>query len=64
MANRDNPIPHSDTPSVVFFIKEDGKLKVLDGDGAVHWYSDIKTSSSYVGRAVKLMDSGNLVLSC
>ena len=63
VANRDSPIPHSDTPSGVFAIKEDGKLKVLDGDGVVHWYSDIKTSSSSAGRAVKLMDSGNLVLS-
>ncbi|WJZ99594.1 hypothetical protein VitviT2T_018022 [Vitis vinifera] len=63
VANRKNPLPLSDTPSGVFAIKEDGELKVLDANGTVHWSSDIETSSSSTGRVVKLMDSGNLVLS-
>eukprot|EP00261_Vitis_vinifera_P037743 XP_019078986.1 PREDICTED: G-type lectin S-receptor-like serine/threonine-protein kinase At4g03230 isoform X2 [Vitis vinifera] len=62
VANRKNPLPLSDTPSGVFAIKEDGQLKVLDANGTVHWHSDIETSLS-TGRVVKLMDSGNLVLS-
>ena len=63
VANRKNPLPLSDTPSGVFAIKEDDELKVLDANGTVHWSSDIETSSSSTGRVVKLMDSGNLVLS-
>eukprot|EP00261_Vitis_vinifera_P037742 XP_019078985.1 PREDICTED: G-type lectin S-receptor-like serine/threonine-protein kinase At4g03230 [Vitis vinifera] len=62
VANRKKPLPLSDTPSGVFAIKEDGELKVLDANGTVHWSSDIATYSS-TGRVVKLMDSGNLVLS-
>ena len=63
VANRKKPLPLSDTPSGVFAIKEDGKLKVLaEINGAVHWSTDIETSSSE-DRMVKLMDSGNLVLS-
>eukprot|EP00261_Vitis_vinifera_P037744 XP_019078987.1 PREDICTED: G-type lectin S-receptor-like serine/threonine-protein kinase At4g03230 isoform X1 [Vitis vinifera] len=63
VANRKKPLPLSDTPSGVFSIKEDGKLKVLaEINGAVHWSTDIETSSSK-DRMVKLMDSGNLVLS-
>ncbi|KAJ9686805.1 hypothetical protein PVL29_015586 [Vitis rotundifolia] len=58
VANRDKPI--YDTNGV-FGIAEDGKLKVLDETGQVYCHSDVETSSS-VGRVVKLMDSGNLVL--
>ena len=36
VANRDNPLPHANTPSGVFSIKEDGKLKVLERDGVIH----------------------------
>ena len=60
VANRDKPLPLSDSPSGVFAIKEDGKLKVLDEDGSVYWCSEISSSSAR--RVVKLMDSGNLVL--
>ncbi|KAJ9686788.1 hypothetical protein PVL29_015575 [Vitis rotundifolia] len=63
VANRKKPLPLSDTPSGVLAIKEDGKLKVLaEINGAVHWSTDIETSSSK-DRMVKLRDSGNLVLS-
>ena len=49
------------TPSGVFAIK-DGKLKVLDGDGSVHSCSDIE-AHFFARRVVKLMDSGDSVLS-
>ena len=62
VANRDNPLPFSDPPSRVFAIKDDGKLKLLDENGQVHWSSNTKTFLS-TGMVMKLMDSGNLVLS-
>ena len=62
VANRDNPLPLSDPPSGVFAIKDDGKLKLLDENGKVHWSSNTETSLS-TGMVMKLMDSGNLVLS-
>ena len=61
VANRENPF--SGTSIGVFAIKKDGKLKVLaEINEAVHWSIDIETPSSK-DRMVKLMDSGNLVLS-
>ena len=62
VANRDNPLPLSDPPSGVFAIKDDGKLKLLDENGKVHWSSNTETSLS-TGMVMKFMDSGNLVLS-
>nr|CAN66511.1 hypothetical protein VITISV_026971 [Vitis vinifera] len=62
VANRDSPLPLSDPPSGVFAIKDDGKLKLLDENGKVHWSSNTETSLS-TGMVMKLMDSGNLVLS-
>ncbi|KAL6330440.1 hypothetical protein AAG906_040370 [Vitis piasezkii] len=59
VANQDKPI--YDTNGI-FGIEADGKLKVLDETGQVYCHSDVETSSS-VDRVVKLMDSGNLVLS-
>ncbi|WJZ99588.1 hypothetical protein VitviT2T_018016 [Vitis vinifera] len=62
VANQDSPLPLSDPPSGVFAIKDDGKLKLLDENGKVHWSSNTETSLS-TGMVMKLMDSGNLVLS-
>ncbi|WJZ99560.1 hypothetical protein VitviT2T_017994 [Vitis vinifera] len=62
VANRDSPLPLFDPPFGVFAIKDDGKLKLLDENGKVHWSSNTETSLS-TGMVMKLMDSGNLVLS-
>ncbi|KAG6717801.1 hypothetical protein I3842_04G118200 [Carya illinoinensis] len=59
VANRDNPVPSNFTG--VFGIAEDGNLKVLDTAGKEYWSTGLKNSST--NRTVKLMDSGNLVLS-
>ncbi|XP_035551188.1 G-type lectin S-receptor-like serine/threonine-protein kinase At4g03230 isoform X3 [Juglans regia] len=61
VANRDNPLPADVTG--VFRIAEDGNLKVLDSStGKQYWSTTLERSSS-TNRTVKLMDSGNLVLS-
>ncbi|XP_035551036.1 uncharacterized protein LOC109000303 [Juglans regia] len=60
VANRDNPLPGNFTG--VFGIAEDGNLKVLDTAGNEYWSTGLENSSS-TNRTVKLMDSGNLVLS-
>ncbi|KAI9094278.1 hypothetical protein K1719_026860 [Acacia pycnantha] len=59
VANRDNPL--SDAGGVLA-ISEDGNLRVLDGSGRSHWSTNLETSSS-AHRTVKLMDSGNLIIS-
>ncbi|KAG2712307.1 hypothetical protein I3760_04G119400 [Carya illinoinensis] len=59
VANRDDPVPSNFTG--VFGIAEDGNLKVLDTAGKEYWSTGLKNSST--NRNVKLMDSGNLVLS-
>ncbi|KAG6717800.1 hypothetical protein I3842_04G118100, partial [Carya illinoinensis] len=61
VANRDNPLPEDVTG--VFRIAEDGNLKVLDSTtGKPYWSTALEISSS-TNRSVKLLDSGNLVLS-
>ncbi|KAI9177584.1 hypothetical protein LWI28_016946 [Acer negundo] len=59
VANRDSPILDD---SGVFATTEDGNLRVFDGSGRTYWSTDLGNSSS-VKRTVKLMDSGNLVVS-
>jgi hypothetical protein len=62
VANRDNLVPNGST-GVSFEIAEDGNLKVWDNTtGHLYWNTSIEISSS-ANRTVKLMDSGNLVLS-
>ena len=60
VANRNNPIPEGSIG--VFGIAEDGNLKVWDTSGIIYWSTDLENSSS-TNQIVKLMDSGNLVLS-
>ncbi|KAG6717795.1 hypothetical protein I3842_04G118000 [Carya illinoinensis] len=61
VANRDKPLPANSTG--VFRIAEDGNLRVLDStSGEQYWTTSLERSSS-TNRTVKLMDSGNLVLS-
>ncbi|KAG2712314.1 hypothetical protein I3760_04G119600 [Carya illinoinensis] len=60
VANRDKPLPANVTG--VFRIAEDGNLKVLDSTGKKYWTTTLESSSS-TNRTVKLLDSGNLVLS-
>lgn len=59
VANRDNPLPDA---AGAFAIAEDGNLRVLDGSGRSYWGTNLEKSSS-VHRTVKLMDSGNLIVS-
>ncbi|KAH7576822.1 hypothetical protein JRO89_XS01G0157100 [Xanthoceras sorbifolium] len=59
VANRDSPVLDD---SGVFGTTEDKNLKVLDGNGRTYWSTDLGNSSS-ANRTVKLMDSGNLVVS-
>jgi hypothetical protein len=62
VANRDKPVLNGST-GVSFGIAEDGNLKVWDNTtGDVYWNTSVEISSS-ANRTVKLMDSGNLVLS-
>ncbi|XP_054784062.1 G-type lectin S-receptor-like serine/threonine-protein kinase At4g03230 isoform X2 [Prosopis cineraria] len=58
VANRDNPVPDS---TASFQIADDGNLRVSDSNGKDYWSSGLEGSSS-LDRTVKLMDSGNLVL--
>ena len=62
VANRDHPIPDGSTG--FFGIAEDGKLKVWDNSSfrKEYWTPDLEKSSS-TNQIVRLMDSGNLVLS-
>ncbi|KAM4110553.1 hypothetical protein ACB094_03G203600 [Castanea mollissima] len=62
VANRDKPILDGSTG--VFGIAEDGKLKVWDNSsfGREYWSPGLEKSSS-ANQIVRLMDSGNLVLS-
>ena len=60
VANRNEPIPDGSTG--VFGIADDGNLKVLDNSSKEYWSTTVKKSLS-ANRTVKLMDSGNLVLS-
>uniref|UniRef100_A0A7N2MV39 Bulb-type lectin domain-containing protein n=1 Tax=Quercus lobata TaxID=97700 RepID=A0A7N2MV39_QUELO len=62
VANRDDPIHDGSTG--VFGIAEDGKLKVWDNSslGREYWSPGLEKSSS-TNQIVRLMDSGNLVLS-
>ncbi|KAL4620256.1 hypothetical protein ACB092_06G140100 [Castanea dentata] len=60
VANRNNPTPEGSIG--VFGIAEDGNLKVWDTSGIIYWSTDLENSSS-TNQIVKLMDSGNLVLS-
>ncbi|KAF4394377.1 hypothetical protein G4B88_018527 [Cannabis sativa] len=59
VANRDNPLSGT---GGVFAISDDGNLKVMDKSGQTYWSTKIP-SSTQMNRVVKLMDSGNLVLS-
>ncbi|XP_030932697.1 G-type lectin S-receptor-like serine/threonine-protein kinase At4g03230 [Quercus lobata] len=62
VANGDNPILYGSTG--MFGIAEDGNVKVLDisSSGKEYWSTNLNKASS-TNRTVKLMDSGNLVLS-
>ncbi|XP_021829962.1 G-type lectin S-receptor-like serine/threonine-protein kinase At4g03230 [Prunus avium] len=61
VSNRDKPVPANSTG--VFAIKE-GNLHVLDATTKeYYWSAKIGASSSALNPMVKLMDSGNLVLS-
>lgn len=60
VANRDNPVQDS---SGSFVISEDGNLMVLDSNGKSYWSTNLETSSSSLHRKVKLLDSGNLIVS-
>ncbi|XP_042976153.1 G-type lectin S-receptor-like serine/threonine-protein kinase At4g03230 isoform X2 [Carya illinoinensis] len=61
VANRDNPLLEDVTG--VFRIAEDGNLKVLDSTtGKPYWSTALEIAIS-TNRSVKLLDSGNLVLS-
>jgi hypothetical protein len=61
VANRDSPVVNGSTGA--FGIAEDGNLKVWDNTtGHLYWNISVEISSS-ANRTVKLMDSGNLVLS-
>ena len=60
VANRNEPIPDGSTG--VFGIADDGNLKVLDNSNKDYWSTTVNKSLS-ANRTVKLMDSGNLVLS-
>jgi hypothetical protein len=59
VANRDNPLNGS---IGTFGVAEDGNLKVWDTTGNVYWTTGVENHSS-TNRTVKLMDSGNLVIS-
>jgi hypothetical protein len=62
VTNRDSPVLNGST-GVSFGIAEDGNLKVWDNTtGHLYWNTSVEISSS-ANRTVKLMDSGNLVLS-
>jgi hypothetical protein len=62
VANRDSPVTNGST-GASFGIAEDGNLKVWDNTTRhLYWNTSVKISSS-ANRTVKLMDSGNLVLS-
>ncbi|KAK4255410.1 hypothetical protein QN277_008413 [Acacia crassicarpa] len=58
VANRDHPV--LDSPAF-FQISEEGNVIVSDMNGKIYWSSELEGSSS-LNRAVKLMDSGNLIL--
>uniref|UniRef100_A0A5B6YKA8 non-specific serine/threonine protein kinase n=1 Tax=Davidia involucrata TaxID=16924 RepID=A0A5B6YKA8_DAVIN len=59
VANRDKPLPADSTTG--HFGLEKGNLKVLSENGSSYFSTDLANSTS--GRTVKLLDSGNLVLS-
>ncbi|KAL5581835.1 hypothetical protein UlMin_014277 [Ulmus minor] len=58
VANRDKPLPSSDTGFLS--IGEDCNLQVSDMEGNSYWSTNLEQKSSS-NRTVKLMDSGNLV---
>ncbi|KAA8524528.1 hypothetical protein F0562_010951 [Nyssa sinensis] len=60
VANRETPLADF-TATGYFGIAEDGNLKVLSENGTSFFSTNLPRSTS--GRTVKLMDSGNLVLS-
>jgi hypothetical protein len=63
VANRDNPVLNG-SMGVSFGIAQDGNLKVWDNTtGDVYWSATSVEISSSANQTVKLMDSGNLVLS-
>ena len=59
VANRDSPVLNGSTGT--FGIAEDGNLKISDTTGKDYWSTFLDSSST--SRTLKLMDSGNLVLS-
>lgn len=59
VANRDNPLPDS---RGALAIAEDGNLRVLDRSGRSYWGTNLERSSS-LHRTMKLMGSGNLIVS-
>ena len=61
VANRAKPLPDGSTGGALVIAK-DGNLKLVNGRGEAHWFTDLRSSSS-IGRVAKLMDSGNFVLS-
>lgn len=60
VANRDNPL--SDSGGAFAISETKGNLEVLDRSGRCYWGTNLEKSSS-VHRSVKLMDSGNLIVS-
>ncbi|XP_059661971.1 G-type lectin S-receptor-like serine/threonine-protein kinase At4g03230 [Cornus florida] len=62
VANRDTPLPASVTG--YFGVGEHGNLVLMDEKGNTsYFYTDPQSSQPYSGTMVKLLDSGNLVLS-
>ncbi|KAJ1379738.1 putative serine/threonine-protein kinase [Sesbania bispinosa] len=59
VANRDNPLPDSGGS---FAIAEDGNLRVMDRNGKSYWGTNLERSSSH-NKTVKLLDTGNLIIS-
>ncbi|KAL9297624.1 hypothetical protein ACSQ67_023520 [Phaseolus vulgaris] len=59
VANRDKPLLDS---WGAFGIGEDGNLKLLDRSGKAYWGTNLEGSAS-PHRTVKIMDSGNLIVS-
>jgi hypothetical protein len=64
VANRDYPVPDSNSTTGVFQIAKDGNLVVADTSSIniTYWSTNLSSNSSPKNRTLKLMDSGNLVL--
>ncbi|WJX43814.1 hypothetical protein P8452_30867 [Trifolium repens] len=64
VANREYPVPDSNSTTGVFQIAKDGNLVVVDTSSIniTYWSTNLSSNSSPKNRTLKLMDSGNLVL--